>query len=897
MTKALYSIKAKFAAVTAIIVVLFLVSYIFIYNNNYFSGDIVKQATILKNIRLYPEIVQNKFNNFIYKEVSNPILYQKEKTLLLDSLKTLSQQHLYLLDSVKNLSYYQNKSVQNSINGLKADITSFNVGNDQLLKLIIDRGYIRTGKAGEWTRQGEFTEGFIVNLKNPELLKSWVDIRKNESRYMLQFDRNAFDQLSDLVVAFRSDLASRLPKITSGVSETDRLKLLNETEKYLDFAIVVRNKDKAIGFGSNEGLIGSQLLTINTIEEKSQELDHKVLDALNQDATNSFIFRTLILLLLITGVLYLIRKYYVNLQNSIQSIIHYLEELVKGRLPEPLDIQTTDEISQIASLTNQFVAGLHNKVKFAQELGKGEESTNTIQLSNEDSLANALLDLKVSLRKAEEEDSKYKAEEKKRTWSNEGLTKFSEILRFQTSDISELSDMIITHLVKYLNAIQGGIFMYVENDFEEPYLEIVSAFAYDRKKYISKRVNLGEGLIGTCALEKLTIYMTDIPEDYVTITSGLGDAPPRCLLIVPLKTEEKIYGILEITSFQNFEKHELEFVEKLAESIASTYATLKINIHTTKLLEQSKKQAEEMAQQEEEMRQNLEELQATQEDSARKEAEIASIISALETSSLVMELDMEGKIITANSKYCAVLHIQREDIVGKNLRAICFFDPQSEEYGRLWGELRNGRSMIRDEEIHYNNKKYFFTHHYSPIFDQDRNPYKVLVLALDKTGYIYLENNINQITSELDSHKQHLFNLNQLIDKALIFAELSPDGTILKANQNYQQVTGYMESEIVDKNARFFLKPEELKQFELIWSEVAKGKSHSGVVRRTKPTGEEYWLMSSAIPVKGANDTIEKVYFVAQDITEKKLKYQVLEEANKEIERLKALVETHKEKE
>ncbi|QHT69773.1 PAS domain S-box protein [Rhodocytophaga rosea] len=201
-----------------------------------------------------------------------------------------------------------------------------------------------------------------------------------------------------------------------------------------------------------------------------------------------------------------------------------------------------------------------------------------------------------------------------RQWASDGIALFAEILRRQ--DTTDLYDTLIGQLVKYLKANQGGLFLIKEEEGNS-FLELKACYAYDRKKYHKKQIQIGEGLLGQCMLEQDIIHLTEIPNDYINITSGLGKANPTTILILPLKSNESMEGIIELASFRIFESFEIEFLEKLCESIASSVGSVKIHQRTRELLDQFQMQSEEMHAQKEEMRQNIEELEATQEEMRR----------------------------------------------------------------------------------------------------------------------------------------------------------------------------------------------------------------------------------------------------------------------------------------
>jgi methyl-accepting chemotaxis protein len=329
-------------------------------------------------------------------------------------------------------------------------------------------------------------------------------------------------------------------------------------------------------------------------------------------------------------------------------------------------------------------------------------------------------------------------EDKKRAWASEGLATFAEILRSNNSDVQKLCYEIIGSLVKYLKANQGALYIIDDvTDGDEQTMSMLACYAWNKKKHVNQKIYKGEGLAGQAWQEMDTIYLTDVPQNYIRITSGLGDANPTSILIMPLKVNDQIFGVVEIASFSAMAEHEIEFVKRIAESIASTVSSVKVNARTTKLLAESQQMTEEMRAQEEEMRQNMEELQATQEEMQRGQSESASIVAIVNEGFNTIEFDTDGNILKANDNFLNAMGYSLDEIVGEHHS---IFMPKEERntdaYRQFWKDLSVGKVKSGEfRRINKNGEEVWILATYSPL----RNPIgqisRLMKVAIDITKY------------------------------------------------------------------------------------------------------------------------------------------------------------------
>jgi len=429
---------------------------------------------------------------------------------------------------------------------------------------------------------------------------------------------------------------------------------------------------------------------------------------------------------LVLAVIY--RFFNVYIYRPVKKIEEVLNLLSTGDLSVKADCTSNDELGQIAASVNTIIQNQSNLAEFLNKIGDGNFNIEYNVLSEKDKLGNSITGMRSKLHNLVSEDAR-------RQWSNEGIAKFSAILRDNNDDLKVLCDILLSELIKYMNANQGAIFLVNEESKDKSSLEMMSVYAWDRKKFLKKTVEIGEGLIGQAAIEKDTIYLTDVPDNYISITSGLGKANPRSILIVPLLFNDELFGIIEFAAFRPYEKFEIEFVESLADIVASTISRTNINKQTQKLLKDSQKLTEELRTQEEEMRQNLEEMNATQEEMQQREVERVGIFTAINNTIATVELNMDGRIIGANDKYLTMMNYTLDEIENKTDRI--FADKANEPielYNKFWLELNHGQMQIGDfKRVTKEGREIWISASYTPVNDIHGKTYKVIELAQDIT--------------------------------------------------------------------------------------------------------------------------------------------------------------------
>ncbi|MBN2425668.1 MAG: response regulator [Calditrichaceae bacterium] len=375
----------------------------------------------------------------------------------------------------------------------------------------------------------------------------------------------------------------------------------------------------------------------------------------SMDETESSIQSQKILGLLIViisiGLTFTIMMVLINrkIMQDIKRIILYLKNFSVGNIKQPVTTNRKDELGDAMKSLRVLQDNLTGKTEIASQIAEGNLNVEVQVMSEEDELGFAMQKMRDNIH-----SSISKIE--KQNWLKSGISGLNDTIRGEL-ELKELCQKAISYTSKYSDAKIGAIYI---NNGEDTF-ELIGSYAFTKRKGNRNIIKLGEGLIGQAALERQHIIFNNVPENYVKINSGLGEALPLNIIVSPLVYQDEISGVIEIGSSYEFKDEHMEFMRQVSESIAIAINSAKARAKTQQLLYKTQEQAEELQTQQEELRVTNEELQAQQEELRVTNEELEEQTKALKMSEESLK-QKHNELIKANED----LEKQKSEIFQKN---------------------------------------------------------------------------------------------------------------------------------------------------------------------------------------------------------------------------------------
>ena len=615
-------------------------------------------------------------------------------------------------------------------------------------------------------------------------------------------------------------------------------------------------------------------------------------DAMGLSAMRKAVIITIFVLFgaLATSIVLLSNWFSAKLFNKVRYFIYQVAE---GKVPKKNSSRLVSkfepqELVDMEHVINEIIDNQHNRIDCLEKLiSEGFDANVSIE-RGKDFEGDLLLKLQEKLADKETNDQSRKVEIEHSDWINKGITKFIEILRFHGQERKVLAYNIISNLVKYVGAIQGAIYFTNEEDPDNIKLELSACYAYEKQKLIEQTFSVDDGLLGRAYHENRVINLTDLPPGYIKIVSGLGDAQPNNLIIVPLIFNQKNSGMLELASFKVFEEYQVTFLSRIAESIASAISGLKISERTETLLQRSQEQSKLMKIQEVEMRRNLQEMRRLKDEAESKDSEMRGLFRAVDSTSLVTQYDKDGTILHVNSRMLDLLQVSEDDLVGRNHADISSFKPNDKNYRKFWEDLRHGQSRSLVESINTKQKTIWMSETFSPITDDKGNVLKIINIGMDISDTKVMERQLRlqerEINRQMDKQNEkerelaekqkyieeremEMKTLTKAMDSFVIKLELSRRGIILSSNMFFYSLMNLQDADVINKDFTEFLAPEYVTPFSTSLTILCTGKEQHEDFKLRTSASQSIIITANLFPMQNTKGDVEKILLLATVIS------------------------------
>ncbi len=251
-----------------------------------------------------------------------------------------------------------------------------------------------------------------------------------------------------------------------------------------------------------------------------------------------------------------------NLTTQVRAIAEVSTAVTKGDLTRSITVEASGEVEELKNNINEMIRNLRDQ---------------TLKNTEQD-------------------------------WLKTNLARFTRMLQGER-DLSTVSNLVLSELAPLINA-QHAVFYVTDRDDEgQSVLNLAASYAFNNRKHLASQFKIREGLIGQCAYEKSRILLTNVPKDYVQVSSGLGEAAPANIIVLPALFEGDVKAVIELATFGEFNETQMAFLDQLMESIGIVLNTIAANMRTEGLLKQSQLLTSELQAQQEELKKTNDRLE------------------------------------------------------------------------------------------------------------------------------------------------------------------------------------------------------------------------------------------------------------------------------------------------
>lgn len=485
-----------------------------------------------------------------------------------------------------------------------------------------------------------------------------------------------------------------------------------------------------------------------------------------------------------------------------------------------------------------------------------------------------------------------------RMWADSTLSKFDDILRTNyDKSILEFSEVVIYQIAKITNAIRGSFYTVVEQQ-----IEATGCYACTLNSLFKTKFEIGEGLIGQSVKSKEILYLENLPQQNLSVSSSSGMLSAKSVIVVPLIFNDKSYGVIELLFLASLEEKYKDLLSRLSRNVATMLQSIQSNAKTKELLTDSIFQTEALRSAEEELRQNMEEINTIRDDIEQKNIDLNIFSSAADQFIYVVEISPETILLRCNDKFLRETGYSTEELLNKNY-SILMDKTEFNNYQDTLSELRRDKVVKKIvKRIAKNGKELLLDATYYPIMNEQKQLVKIFKMSYnlseqaERTQILLIqaqqqgeelraqEEELRQNMEELATTQDGIAKLNvdlgifiAAADQFIYVLEISPETILLRCNDKFLRETGYFADELVNNNYSILMDKAEFNNYQDTLNDLKQGEIVKKIVKRIAKDKTEIILDATYYPVMNDRKQLVKIFKLSYNLTEQSNKIKSLE--------------------